>query len=133
MKQPRPNQVVQASLEAQILLAMTYWCEYRTLYHIGIDFGIYESSASHIVHEVEYVLIKSGQFDLPKKLPRGNVDDINWSAVIIDAIEAPVERPKKPKRLLQRKKKTTHLKSASYRALADGSHTRRTNDQRVCA
>lgn len=88
MKQPRPNQVVQASLEAQILLAMTYWCEYRTLYHIGIDFGIYESSASHIVHEVEYVLIKSGQFDLPKKLPRGNVDDINWSAVIIDVTKA---------------------------------------------
>lgn len=63
------------SLEAQILLALTYWHEYRTLYHIGMDFGIHESSVSRIVHKVEDILIKSGQFDLPRKLPRGDVDE----------------------------------------------------------
>lgn len=94
-KSGRPSEL---SLESQILLALTYWREYRTLYHIGMDFGIHESSASRIVHKVEDILIKSGQFDLPKKLPRGDVDDINWSAVIIDATETPIERPKKTKR-----------------------------------
>ena len=93
-KSGRPSEL---SLEAQILLALTYWREYRTLYHIGIDFGIHESSASRMVHKVEDILIKSGQFDLPKKLPRGDVDDINWSAVILDATETPIERPKKIK------------------------------------
>ena len=93
-KSGRPSEL---SLEAQILLALTYWREYRTLYHIGIDFGIHESSASRMVHKVEDILIKSGQFDLPKKLPRGDVDDINWSAVIVDATETPIERPKKIK------------------------------------
>ena len=91
-KSGRPSEL---SLEAQILLALTYWREYQTLYHIGIDFGIHESSPSRMVHKVEDILIKSGQFDLPKKLPRGDVDDINWSAVIVDATETPIERPKK--------------------------------------
>ncbi|WAI88443.1 hypothetical protein SC65A3_01911 [Psychrobacter sp. SC65A.3] len=60
MKQPRPNQIFQASLEAQIPLTLIYWHEYRTLYYIAIDFGIYESSASRIVRKVEDILIKSG-------------------------------------------------------------------------
>ena len=76
---------------------LTYWREYRTLYHIGMDFGIHESLASRIVHKVENVLISSGQFDLPRKLPRGEPDDTNWSAVIIDATETLIERPKKTK------------------------------------
>ena len=93
-KSGRPSDL---SLEAQIILALTYWREYRTLYHIGMDFGIHESSASRIVHKVENILISSGQFDLPRKLPRGDPDDTNWSAVIIDATETPIERPKKTK------------------------------------
>ena len=93
-KSGRPSEL---SLEAQILLAMTYWYEYRTLYHIGVDFNVHESSASRIVRRVEDILIHSGRFDLPRKLPHGKPEDINWSAVIIDATETPIERPKKTK------------------------------------
>ncbi|PKG34200.1 transposase family protein [Psychrobacter sp. Sarcosine-3u-12] len=93
-KSGRPSEL---SLEAQILLALTYWREYRTLYHIGMDFNIHESSASRIVRKVENVLIHSGRFDLPRKLPHGKPEDINWSAVIMDATETPIERPKKTK------------------------------------
>lgn len=53
IKSGRPSEL---SLEAQILLALTYWREYRTLYHIGMDFGVHESSASRIVRKVEDVL-----------------------------------------------------------------------------
>lgn len=84
-------------LEAQILLSLAYWREYRTLYHIGMDFIIHESSASRIVRKVEDVLIHSARFDLPRKLLHGKPEDINWSAVIIDATETPIERPKKTK------------------------------------
>ena len=93
-KSGRPSDL---SLEAQILLALTYWREYRTLYHSGMDFNVHESSASRIVRKVEDVLIHSGKFDLPRKLPHGKPEDINWSAVIIDATETPIERPKKTK------------------------------------
>lgn len=85
------------SLEAQILLALTYWCEYRTLYHISMHFEIHESSASRIIHKAEDVLIDSGKFELPKKLPSRVDDDINWTVVIVDATETPIERPKKTK------------------------------------
>ena len=85
------------SLEEQILLALTYWREYRTLYYISTDFGIHESSAIRIIRKVEDILIDSGSFELPKKLPSRVDDDINWSVVIVDAIETPIERPKKTK------------------------------------
>ena len=97
-KSGRPSAL---SLEEQILLALTYWREYRTLYHISMDFGIHESSASRIIHKIENILIDSGKFELPKKLPSRVDDNINWSVVIVDATETPIERPKKPKRLLQ--------------------------------
>ncbi|WP_201551166.1 transposase family protein [Psychrobacter sp. DD43] len=85
------------SLEAQILLALTYWREYRTLYHISMDIGIHESSASRIIRKVEDILVDSGKFELPKKLPNRVDDNINWSVVIVDATETPIERPKKTK------------------------------------
>ena len=62
-----------------------------------MDFGIHESSVSRIIRKVEDVLIDSGKFELPKKLPSRVDDDINWSVVIVDATETPIERPKKTK------------------------------------
>ena len=93
-KSGRPSAL---SLEEQILLSLTYWREYRTLYHISMDFGIHESSASRIIRKVEDVLVDSGKFELPKKLPCRVDDDINWRVVIVDATETPIERPKKTK------------------------------------
>ena len=93
-KSGRPSAL---SLEAQILLALTYWREYRTLYHIGMDFGIHESSASRIIRKVEDILIDSGKFKLPKNLPSRVDEDIDWTVVIVDATETPIERPKKTK------------------------------------
>ena len=93
-KSGRPSAL---SLEEQIVLSLTYWREYRTLYHISMDFGIHESSASRIIRKVEDILVDSGKFELPKKLPSKVDDDINWSVVIVDTTETPIERPKKTK------------------------------------
>lgn len=67
------------------------------LYHISMDFGIHESSASHIIRKIEDILIDSGKLELPKKLPSGVDGDIHWTVVIVDATETPIERPKKTK------------------------------------
>ncbi len=93
-KSGRPSAL---SLEEQILLSLTYWREYRTLYHISMDFGIHESSVIRIIRKVEDVLVDSGKFELPKKQPCRVDDDINWRVVIVDATETPIERPKKTK------------------------------------
>ena len=53
--------------EDRVLFMLEYYKEYRTLYHMGIDYGISEGHASKIVRDVESVLIKSGKFSLPSK------------------------------------------------------------------
>ena len=94
---PKSGRPSELSLEVQILLALSYCREYRALYHIGMDFKVHESSFSRIVRKVEDVLVNSGKFDLPRKLPHGKPEDVNWSAVIIDGTKLQLSVQKKPK------------------------------------
>ena len=80
-------------LEDKLLMTLSYWREYRTLFHVAMTYGIHESSASRIIQKIENVLIKSDKFHLPKKLPQG--EGIDWEVVVVDATEMTVERPKK--------------------------------------
>ena len=72
----------------QLLLCLSYWREYRTLFHIGMTYGVSESTASRIVRDVEDYLIKSKQFNLPKKTPNGGA--LDWDVVIVDVTEIPL-------------------------------------------
>ena len=82
--------------EDRVLFMLEYYREYRTLYHMGIDYGISEGHASKIVRDVESVLIKSGKFSLPSKRVLYEADS-EIEFVIIDATESPIQRPKKSK------------------------------------
>ena len=53
--------------EDRVLFMLEYYREYRTLYHMGLEYGISEGQASKVVRDVESVLIKSGKFSLPSK------------------------------------------------------------------
>lgn len=88
----RPNTL---SIEDQLLLCLSYWREYRTLFHVGMTYGVSEATASRIVRHVENCLIKSNLFNLQKKLPKGTGFD--WDVVIVDATEIAIQRPKKTK------------------------------------
>ena len=94
-KRGRPQSL---AVEEQLLLTLNYWREYRTLFHLGMSYGIHEASASRIINKIENILIKSELFHLPKKLPRGEGSD--WEVVVVDATEMTVERPKKTKEIL---------------------------------
>ena len=86
----RPSKL---SVEDQVLLCLSYWREYRTLFHVATSYGVSEPTASRIVRHVEDCLIQSNLFTLPKKLPEG--EGIDWNVVIVDATEIPIQRPKK--------------------------------------
>ena len=86
-------------LQDQLLLCLNYWREYRTLFHVGMTYGVSEATASRIVCHVEDRLIKSNLFNLNKKIPKGTGED--WDVVIVDATEIPIQRPKKTKDELQ--------------------------------
>lgn len=89
------------SVENQLLLTLQYWREYRTQFHIGLDFGVSEATVCRIINRVETVLVKSGRFALPGK--RRLLDpETDESVVVIDVTEVAIERPKKTASLLQR-------------------------------
>ncbi|QQT58744.1 helix-turn-helix domain-containing protein [Acinetobacter johnsonii] len=85
-------------LEDRLLLCIEYWREYRTFFHLGMSYGISETSAIRITRVIEDTLIGSGKFNLPKQLP--NRDEVDWEVVVIDATEILVQRPKKTEEMV---------------------------------
>jgi hypothetical protein len=83
-------------IEDQVLVALEYWREYRTMFHIGISRGISESSVSRIITKVEDILSCSEEFAVPTKRRTDLSSEIE--VVVVDVAESPVERPKKNKK-----------------------------------
>jgi len=80
----------------QLLMTLMYWREYRTEFHIGLTYGVSESTVCRTIKKVENVLVKSGEFQLPGKKALQE-SDMLIEVVLIDATEQPIERPKKDK------------------------------------
>lgn len=81
------------SIEDQILLTLSFWREYRTLFHLGKDWNLHESNVSRLVRRIEDILIRSGKFALPGKKRLLETDSIKYT--IVDVTESLIERPKK--------------------------------------
>jgi hypothetical protein len=98
-------------LEDKLLLAMSYWREYRTQFHIAASYGVHEATANRIITHVEDMLIKSDKFSLPKCR---EVSESDWIVVLVDATETPIERPQKNKNATTAARKSaTPLKAKS--------------------
>lgn len=93
-KTGRPGKL---SLEDQILMALEYWREYRTYFHIGQSWGVNESTAYRIIRRIEDTLMASRAFTLPGK-KKLQTADAKIEVVVVDVTETPIERPKKNKR-----------------------------------
>jgi Helix-turn-helix of DDE superfamily endonuclease len=90
----KPGRPPKLSLEAQLLMPLQYWREYRTYFHIGLSWGVAESVVCCTVQRTENVLIKSKAFHLPgKKTLREK--GAQFAVIIVDVGESPVERPQK--------------------------------------
>jgi hypothetical protein len=87
----RPSKLSRAD---QLLMTLLYWREYRTEFHIGLAYGVSESTVSRTIRKVENALIKSKQFHLPGK-KKLSASDTEIEIVLVDATEQPIERPKK--------------------------------------
>lgn len=82
------------SREDQLLVALMYWREYRSLAHIGSTYKISEPTVSRTIRRVEDTLMQSGKFTLPGK-KKVETSDMIWQFVVVDTTETPIERPKK--------------------------------------
>jgi hypothetical protein len=105
----KPNK---CCVQDRLLMALEYWREYRTYFHISMSYGISESACYRNICFIENTLIKSGRFSLQgkKELLR---QDKAIKTVLIDVTETPIERPKKTKKLLLWEEKTAHDKNTS--------------------
>jgi hypothetical protein len=104
---PKPGAKPKLGLEDRVLVALEYWREYRTYFHIGSDWGVSESTVCRIVHWVEDTLMHSGRFRLPgkKQLVRGFDTP---AVVVLDVTETPIERPKQHQRQFYSGKQKQH-------------------------
>lgn len=92
--------------EDQLLLALSYWREYRSLAHIAATYQVSEPTVSRTIRRVEDTLLRSGKFSLPGKKALQAADNI-WQFVVLDSTETPIERPKKTAKALQRQEEVS--------------------------
>lgn len=95
-------------LEDKLLMALEYWREYRTFFHIATSYQISESQCYRNTKWIENVLIKDGTFSLPGKKELLKSDN-EIEIIVIDASEHKIERPKKnSENIIQVKRKNIH-------------------------
>ena len=97
----------EVALPDRLLLTFTYLRHYPTFARLGLEFGISESYANKIYHQILDVLVKVLSMKNRKHLLESNLQTI-----IIDVTEQPIERPTKGQRAYYSGKKTAHHKSS---------------------
>jgi hypothetical protein len=75
-------------------VVLEYWREYRSQFHIGVSWGLHETTVGRIVRKVEDLLVKSGKFRLPshRQLYQPGWE---WKVMVVDVGEVEIERPQK--------------------------------------
>jgi hypothetical protein len=96
LKGGRPNK---AEVPEMLMMTLEYLREYRTYFHIALNYGISESAAFNTIKWTENTLIKDGTFPLPGRKELLKADN-GMEAVLIDVTESPVQRPKKNKSVI---------------------------------
>ena len=80
--------------EDKLLMTLMYLREYRTMFHIGVAYGLSESNVCRTIKFVEQALISHPSLHLPSKRALTQSDN-GFEVVLIDVAETPIERPKK--------------------------------------
>jgi hypothetical protein len=84
------------SIQDQVLIFLEYYKENRTFFHIGATYGVNESTVYRIVTKIENCLMKDEKFSLNGKNALKNAKNKpSINAIIIDATEIQIQRPKK--------------------------------------
>jgi len=98
------------SANDETLMMLEYYREYRTFKHLGVDYGVSESTAHYIVTKIEKILIKEPQFHLEKIKHIEPIEDANEiDIIVVDVTESECERPKKSKNITtQERKRSIH-------------------------
>ena len=104
-------------LAERLLLTLTYLRHYPTFAKLGKEFGISESYANKIYHQMLDILVRVLPMNNRRELLRSDLEGI-----VIDVAEQPIERPKQKQRHYYSGKKLPYPKSETdcmFEHLAD--------------
>ena len=93
------------SIEDQVLLCLWYLRVYTTQFYLGMVMWIAESNVCRICRKIENILIKSWEFNLPKKK---ELYEWDFETLLLDATECEIERPKNRQRKYYSGKQKKH-------------------------
>jgi hypothetical protein len=87
---------------------LEYWREYRSQFHIGVSWGLHETTVGRIVRTVEALLIQCGKFRLASQRQLYQ-PGWEWQVMLVDIGEIEIEHPQKNRNI------TTVASSAAIR------------------
>jgi hypothetical protein len=93
-RQGRRGGQAKLSVEDQVLVALEYWREYRSQFHIAVSWGLHETTVGRIVRKVEDLLVRCGKFRLPSQRQLYQ-PGWEWKVMVVDVGEMEIERPQK--------------------------------------
>lgn len=113
-RQGRRGGQAKLSVEDQLLVAWEYWREYRSQFHIGVSWGLHETTVGRIVRKVEDLLVKCGKFRLPSQR---QLYQPGWEGkvMVVDVGEIEIERPKKNSSATESGKQKCHTLKAQQK------------------
>jgi hypothetical protein len=98
----RPSRL---SVEAKLAVTLQYLRAYRTMEHIGWDWGVGKGKISDAIRWVEDRLIRDGTFSLPgKKVLKQPNSELSY--IVVDVTESPIERPPKSSEVITAERKS---------------------------
>lgn len=94
------------TITQKVEITLMYWREYRTQFHISLDYGVSEATINRVIKRVENAMSQSGEFNLTGG--KADLLDDKEDEIMIDVMECEIERPKKNrKNIIQGKRKST--------------------------
>jgi len=90
-------------IEDQIIITLIYWRQYRTQEEVAVMYNVSQQTVGRCIKRIENYLIQNREFSLSEVKKE--------MLMIIDAVECPIERPKRKQKKYYSGKKTTYTES----------------------
>lgn len=90
----------------QVFVMLEYYRDYPSMTKLGMEYEVNPTTIGRVIKRVEKILVASTDFRLPSKreLQKSN---LSIEAVIVDATEMQIQKPKRRKFKLKKNQKST--------------------------
>lgn len=91
--------------EDQVFVLLEYYRDYPSMTKLGMEYEVNPTTVGRVIKRVEKILVASEDFKLPSKR-KLQTTNLSIEAVIVDATEMQVQKPKRRKFKLKKNQKS---------------------------